>query len=709
MVDFLDDFEKDFGAPMHEVLDGAERKPPKIVFGKLVNGEDLTQAGAGATPVPVAPGPGGNRLALDDTVELVHMSRVHRDKRGLFHHAGELSDLDPKALDTESRAHGLMYRAALEREVMLLGGLVRSFRRALDDSLKQRGVPAAGAAGFGIGSLLGLLGDLAGGPGSAAARPAPEDLDVFLTQVAATAQKLDQKELRYAALHDAGRTLHVVRSSYRKYLVDKLALANVPRAAAAAGPGLLAGLPGMSAMPPEIGFVIAMLQKWPFIADELFLRMLMQCQLSMAPAIEAACGAVTLDALRKHRAPVYPPWWRPNDTAPGIGPLVDETGISELDGPLGEADAAAREVIDFLSLPVALAPGSPFLDQAFQAATPSGWLGSQTQALAKIVAASFVAFFGKGMPVELKDFVTYMATFLADFLREIYARLLGPAGQKPIYHHDLVASARLHLVSKLIDGIIGSAGLASTLGNGLSFNIQGIPVNPLAGLVARLKELLAREVVPCIEPAIPFAMRGLAERLNGARRAAAKGHTMEAYLAELPAAHALLFQNVFFPLWDRLAALLFDPVSAWLGKEAGPLVDKVGENLGVARGWLDDARNGMLKASKLYAALKKPFKWDPTDPDADDPFKPYEDALGSEVVDTDPTAQTPLALQPFFPSREDKATAAPVADAELARVRPLWQEPVRRGSRGPARGGGPAAPGGDPATAPATPGGGGSP
>lgn len=83
--------------------------------------------------------------------------------------------------------------------------------------------------------------------------------------------------------------------------------------------------------------------------------------------------------------------------------------------------------------------------------------------------------------------------------------------------------------------------------------------------------------------------------------AAKKGdsaHTMEAYLAELPAAHALLFRNVFFPLWDRLAALLFDPMSAWLGKEAGPLVDKVGENLDVARGWLDDARNGERHGSR---------------------------------------------------------------------------------------------------------------
>ena len=682
MTDFLQDFDKDYAAPVHEFLDGAERVPPEWVAGELENGEDLTAgADGGAPPVPAAPGPGGNKLTVDGFVELVHMGRVHRDKRGLFHHAGQLSDLDPKALENEGRAHGVMFRAAVEREVVLVGGMLRSMRMALDESFRQRGVPAPGADGFGIGSIVGLLGDLVGGAGGAATRPAPEDLNPFIQQVKTTAGTIDTVKLDYKLLHEGGEKLHEVRASYRKYLADKFALMSQKSDATGGAGGLLSGLPGMPDMPRALGFIFELLQKWPFVADEFYLRMLMQCHIAMGPAIEAACSAMTIDSLRKRRAPIYSSWWRASNEQAGAGSVLGSTGIGAIDSVLAPVDSAMTDAVDFLSLPVALAPGSPFVDQAFMAASPTGWLGSQTQAVAKIVAGCFTSFFGEGMPEFIKDFVTHVATIHADFLREIYTRLLGPPGRQPILTEQLVEAARLHLVSKLIDGIIGSAGLAGTVQNALAFSVQGLPLNPLKGIIDRIKELLAKEVVPYIEPAIPFAMNSLAGRLNAAQSFAMQSgsHSMEVYLAELPAAHALLFQNVFFPFWDKLVGVLFSPVNQWLTDEAGPIVDKVADDIGIAKGYLDDVRSGMLKAQKLYEATKKPLTFDAAKPG--DPFKDYEDALAAEVTDADPSLGPPMKLDPWFPRRNDKASAAELTPSEVQAVPAKWKPKPKDGGK----------------------------
>ena len=85
---------------------------------------------------------------------------------------------------------------------------------------------------------------------------------------------------------------------------------------------------------------------------------------------------------------------------------------------------------------------------------------------------------------------------------------------------------------------------------------------------------------------------------------------MEAHLAQLPAELALMFRNLFGPLWEFLTDTLMGAINDVMGEVLGPMAEGVGlakEGLGFVTGAIDDAKK---KAEAIAEELKKPLDYD---------------------------------------------------------------------------------------------------
>src|SRR5262249_18237665 len=127
------DVEKN-AAAVSNVLTGVFRTPPNMpsATGVFQNGRDLTRPPGSSVTVNVAPVAAGSaKVVLDDKIELLHFGTVYIDRASAFLH-DKLDDSDPKLdLAKVSGGHAIEYRAALEREAILLAGFFSAHQSAL--------------------------------------------------------------------------------------------------------------------------------------------------------------------------------------------------------------------------------------------------------------------------------------------------------------------------------------------------------------------------------------------------------------------------------------------------------------------------------------------------------------------------------------------------------------------------------------------------
>lgn len=670
------------------LLAGPEREAPEIKedLAKFTKGIDLSTPDGSIPMIPATPSPGdgppagSSAVALNAKIEFIHFGKVHLDARKTFGGMADLTDDIPMDLSTVRDNRAILYRAALEREAVLLAGIAKSVEAALAEKDQKEG---------GIGDMLTAAKDLIGGVGGTKTQAAAADMKPFIAKIDEAWTLINNPAVDYASIHDAGMKLHVVRANLLSYLHEQLDKQKSKKEGEKEeeGPaGIISQIPMIGSeipIPGPIGTAITWMQKITGKLYDVQTAMIFGLTIGMQPAIESAAHAITLDALKEKRTPIFPCWYEappPADDAAGP-PLADidpgkmltgnilskaaapvKSVTDKVNSGINDATKKPMEIIDFLSKDVVPSPGHPFLDEAFQVATGAEGLFGGTEKLSKVAVAAFYSAITDDMPGFMKGFVedllAYVFSVCIEFLRAVYRVLVSIPDSRPLSTPELVAAGSAHLLMHLIDYALEKLGLDDLLGK-LELPMPKLPSLPginwptgnkdgklsAAPIIAALKEMLVEKIRPAMDPVVEFAMSGLAARLNAQRAwATSKAMTMEVHLAQLPTELALMFRNLFGPLWKLLTDTIMGAVSDALKEVLGPASDALdmGEGaLGKASGFISDvqkkaqeaqayAKNVEDKAGKLMDSLSQ-VSIGTSNPDGFDPVQDAANALASAV------------------------------------------------------------------------------
>ncbi|MBW2525494.1 MAG: hypothetical protein JRI23_15010 [Deltaproteobacteria bacterium] len=628
------------------ILQGKERSPADLeaVEAEFVRGVDLATPDGDVPSTAAAPNDpqagsasSASTLSVGKRIEFIHFGQVHRDWARSFHHDQAIHDGAAIDLSTLVGARAICFRAALEREAMLLAGFARGTQAALAEKKEEEGAMA---------DLLTAAADLVGGAMGTTQTAVAADLEPFLEKIDQDAwTPINTIDISYAGLHTAGIKLHEVRVNLRKYLRDQVEAQNK---GSSDDKGLLSDLPfiGEITIPGFLGEAVGFMQKVTGKLHDVQTALIFELVLAMQIPIEKACLQASLDQIRKRTSPIYPTWfvapeegdsgedkpfadYQQGDVIQGdlkkIGALDDinqgiKDGVADANQAINEAVAPGMEIYDFLSKPVEPAPGSPYLAEIFgaQKVKDGPFVGSA--GLSKVAVATFGRAMGAGevpgfMQGFVSDFLAEVFGVCTEFMRAVYEKLCCLKPLEVVQSAELVKAGREHLLFKLIDYALEKSGLTEMLEDfeikipeppmvPAGFNWPSEPMRP-DPLIALLKAKLSDELGPYLDPVVEYAMSGLAERLNAQRAwAGPRALTMEVHLAQMPAELAVMFRNLFGPLWEFLTDTLMGAINDVMGEVLGPMAEGVGlakEGLGFVTGAIADAKK---KAAQAQAYAK---------------------------------------------------------------------------------------------------------
>lgn len=734
----LDEAKKDIDH-LKDLLAGPKREPIDIekAKAKLVRGVDLGTPNGAAPSVPVKPTavqggapPSPANVSLGRPIEIIHFGRVHRDVSRTFHAAAPTDDMTSLAGDA-SPGRAPYYRAALEREAVLLGSLTRAVTSALADKEQKEGS---------VGDLMKAAIDLVGGAGGTATSASSADMKPFLEKIGVAWDSINQAEIRYADLNAAGVKLHEVRAALTSYLLSQLGKGGD---APPAPKGILSDLPlvGELPIPGPVGQVIGTIKKVSGKLHDVQNAFIFGLTIAMQPAIEAACHQISIDVIQNGKSPIFPVWYAAELLA-NSDPTAEKKPFSALDmddplggdlkkiGPLGKVNDAVHgafgdandainsavakplEIVDFLSKKVKPAPGHAFLDTAFQAATgPASALGG-SEKLGEIAVAAFYGAIADEVPAFMhgfvETFVGYVFAVCVEFLRAVYRVLAGLEPSKLVSTDEMVAAGSMHVLTHLVDFATEKLGLDKLIEDHAipipappKFIPKGInwPEGKLsaAPIAAELKRLLLDKAAPYLKPVVEYAMSGLATRINRERAWAGPALTMEVHLGQLPTELALLFRDLFKPLWHFVDDTAMSVVSGVVAKALGPAAQALGvagDGLGMASGFIADAQKKATQAQKFAknvedkagALIKRlssvhlgPGQTDDLDA-IDAARKDLQNAVGADPFADDPASAAQKAAAKgasgFPANRKRLGQGVKVETADLAAVTERWADAV---------------------------------
>ncbi|MCA9623679.1 MAG: hypothetical protein KC731_31875, partial [Myxococcales bacterium] len=630
------------------ILSGAKRDPIDIeaIEAELIKGRelstpdgDLPSAAAAPNPVGGSGPPKTGALNTSKKMEFIHFGHVHRDYVRNFDHE-ELDDSVAIDLAGVTGSRAIYFRAALQREAILLAGFARATQAALDEKDQKEG---------GMGDLMQVAQDLLGGPGGTAQTAVSTDLLPFLDKVQQKGwTPINDTTITYEKIHEAGIQLHEVRAALKKYLREQTAAQEA--SSAEAPKGLLSDLPfvGEVPIPGKIGEILGFMQGVTGKLHDVQTALILSLVEKMQGPIEGACMEVSLNAIATQDSPIFPAWFvkPPADGDGDDQPFADyqqddviggdlakigaldkinqavQDGVGAANKGINSAVEKPMEVVDFLSKPVEPAPGSPYLSGIFEAQPEAGGAYFGSAYLGKVAVGCFGRAMGEG---KVPGFMTgFVGTFIenvfavcAEFLRSVYDKLCCLPPSTIVSSEELVEAGRKNLVFQLVDLVLEKTGLGELIEEHLTYPIPKPPMLPpginwpsgnlsAAPILAELKSILADELGPYLDPVVEYLMAGLAKRLQASRAwAGPKAMTMEVYLAQLPSELALMFRNTFGPIWELITDTLMGVINNALAKVLGPVANVVGvaqDGLGKITGAIDDAKQ---KAQELQDHVKK--------------------------------------------------------------------------------------------------------
>jgi len=683
MANMLSDFvEDDDGARYtkkgEQALRPVERAPYdyKEIQADFLNGENLDSPdGSLDKEVDGAPGADkGNKVASSGQIELVHFGRVYLDAQAKFGHK-ELDDQDPQALQQAIGGRAIAHRAALQRELVLLGGYLRSLQSSMDQAGKTPPEPdgSTGNPVSMIMSMLGMMGGMLGGP-TAPSVPQASTLDTnpLVAEAEAIAKKLDQQTIRYEDLHAAGVALHELRAKYQKFLREQHAL--LPTGPdASASEGSLTELPFIGeyiGKLPMVGEILGWASKIAGVSFGLCARMSIEMHLQMEGNIEAACRGITVDAIRSRRAPIYDVWFLPPP------PSGQGGGGGDSGNPVGEALASAvapvdnvvTDVRDFFSPNRVTTPGDAFIDKVFSFAESAdvwarmekaGEMGGR--AIRSLLAAVDETI----APPIVADVAGYVFRLVSEFLRALYNKLLV-LGNDGFPAAALLDAGRKHIVDALIElpfKYLSFMRSARATSFSLPSPTGGADIDLNAdALVFQIKKLFT-EKMTFLDVALKYAIADVYDELVDARRrAGALSASMEAYLAILPDLHARMFRNLLLPFWSAME----DAIN-------GALTGVLGDALGGATGGLGSVHHAVDQVDKAVErgqdVLRTPLRTSAATAGGDKDR--WEKLFTDDLEDTDdPWGESPGQVSAYgttFVRRKTKGQAE-LKDEEVQRV-----------------------------------------
>lgn len=535
-------------------------------------------------------------------IEFIHFGNVHTSLSSNFPHPSRKDD-DPAELAEGEKPRAIQFRAALERETILLSCFMEATQTVLQEREDSKG--AAGAVLDTLGSLTGLGG---GGSGTAKA----SDVNSHIQKVATVGKTLNVATMEYKITQQAGIDLHKARADYRELLRK---IVEEPPPSDPMG-GLMGSLPGIGGLAPGLASIVSLIQGIIFKPLDIKVKFFALLAAQQEKQIEAACNAMTLEALASGLTPIMPVWF-PKDRAKWEAPESPVSHSDDSSNLLGGvqnevADAAdsvrnevsdkANAVKDFFEAPKTEAPGAPFLSQAFSTAAPSG---KKSEPMPMEPGALACQAFKKALGMEslpsfVETIVTYVVGINLDLLHGGFEAVLARDPTTPILATEMYEGARHRMIQRLINLALDNI---SFLKSAKEFQIDapmGYSVRPgdLADKGVDSLERMANEKIGgAMNIPLQYSMDDLADQLELARQQGMtnKCHTMEVYLGRLPWMEAALFYNIFFPFWDALLSLM-------------PGADKlqaVAEAAKKAKGFVDTGRDALKKANAVKDQLGK--------------------------------------------------------------------------------------------------------
>jgi hypothetical protein len=468
------------------------------------------------------------------TIQFIHFGYCHNDTSDGFPH-GQMDDTDPAAIKGPAGTRAVMYRAALEREALLLAGFIGAVKDVVQECKGDQGALA---------DVAGALSSLAGG-GSNAAGPDPSQLDPFLSAVSAAAGPINDPAIKYPPIHKAGVDLQQARANYVAFAPT------LNKGGSGGAAGLLGNLPGALPLPPMPGVsdvlstVFGILFKMYDVYRETFFKL----RADYEPRIEKGCYQRSMEAIRGRYEPIYDIWSlipAADDKNKDKGPLDVSTGVSPVDKTVGDVNKdildAESSWKDFWDNSPPDAPGQAHLN----AILADVFKGSNEL----IVDAFNTGLLGSGhnLPDIVKTVLMKIASVNAGILQAIYQRLLDPTVARQLDETAFLAAGRKYLAGVLVgfvNDLLPSYDAFGLVNTGMATKKGG----------SMLDDKLGAD----IEPILKLAMGSVHDKLVAARQQADKtsSYTMEVFLALLPELMALMTRNTFFPIWQIIVEKVF--------------------------------------------------------------------------------------------------------------------------------------------------------
>lgn len=593
-------------------------------------------------------GAGGSTAPFDlrvqdrgEIMELIHFGWVHGDYTTNFNH-DNFDDTAKTGLPAKGTAghRAIMYRAALERETLLLSGFVSSTQNVLKDREDSEGGGAdmvgklSGGAGgpAGFGALAGVAGNLLGGGGSTSGAAAKSgDLNGVNDKIRGVGQKLNSTEpMTYAVSHQAGQDLHQARTNYRVYFGKILNPPPPPKDGGSAG--LLSSISSISSIVPGAGDIFSLVQGIATKVFDIYVMVYAQLAYRCELPIEKACHDLTLTGINENACPVFPLWFHKLDDdsstdsdssgpdAPLLSTSTDGNSpnmgdqLKQAPGKLKDQGekAGIKALKDFFKVDEDNFYGSAAVKAALAVDCPAPDQKQPPSATGDLVSQAFEKALGLTVPPFAKEVMSQIMQMDSDLLDAIYAKLIGWDGSQTIPKDQIYQAARERLLQRMVDLVMSQLSFlkdaASPVKN-FTLTDPANKKNQVSGGDALNKgsalamDELADKLKAEIDLVLDFAMGDLVSKLDAARGTASneKCMSMEVYLGRLPYLRALLFRNTFFPVWDILVKQVF-------GNAAGPIssfMNSAGGFFKGAKGYTDQVRDVAHRAKNVDDTFEK--------------------------------------------------------------------------------------------------------
>lgn len=573
---------------------GAPGGPAEMKFtkGETV-GETAEESPGFQSPNETRPRDGGA------PIEFIHMGYAHPDTSLNFDHPS-LKDDTNLEFGPAAKSHGIMFRAGLEREALLLSSFMSATQSVMADLELTKG---------GAGEMMSMGANLIGGGGGTAG-PKAADVNAFGEAVKSAVKPVNAAVITYKNVHKCGIDLHQARANYRAFLEKLLA----PPANDPAG-GLMGGLSSSISMipgiPPAVKDIFNFIQGLAFKPMDVYLGFYVRLAKDLEPVIEKAVREYTVKAIQEQNSPVFYLWY-PKPESPPVpltGDAPEGSGIGFLDEAKKKLDEvrttvenAVDDAVDFLSAsaPSEPPPGAAFLDQSLQIETPPPAAGAQPSPPKEVTATIVSGFKGalgmSSMPGFIERVISEVTLMNNEFLREVYLKLMERPAVEPIQEAAMYRAARARMLDKLVALVMENIGFLQRAKE-FAVNVQGKSVAPGAALLETGQDELNDEVLRHMNVALQLTMGELVDKLEGARQQAVKENAiaMEVYLGMFPWLLALNFRNTFFPVWDLIMENTYGKVSGPLGD----VVKKAKDAMAEAKKKVDEGRETAMRLKKI--------------------------------------------------------------------------------------------------------------